>query len=126
MDDIVEDARRETEVLLSIWKTRNHGRDHDHGYIMAVICSYRSLVRDDGECGNGKSGQRGAERHIFIGEARDTRSLSSVCPRHICIQDSLAEETSLGARIVTWGSCAGHNVRVVFAAPKFVETTAGK
>lgn len=32
MDDIVEDARRETEVLLSIRENQNHGRGHDYGY----------------------------------------------------------------------------------------------
>jgi len=122
-------------------KNQSHGRDYDHGYngcSMFVPLTRSSSSSSEnsgscnGECGNGKSGQRGAvgvtwaERDIFIGEARDTRNLSSVCPRDICVQDLLAEETSLGVRMVTLGSCAGDNDRAVCEAPKFVEAAAGK
>jgi hypothetical protein len=102
MDDIVEDARRETEVLLSVWENQSHGRGHDHRYngcnMLVPLTRLSSSSSGnsgscDGECGNGKSRQRGAlgvtwaERDIFIGEARDIRRLSSVCPRDICVQD---------------------------------------
>jgi hypothetical protein len=69
MNDIVEDARRETEVLLSVWEIQSHGRGHDHGYngcnmFVPLTRPSSSSSGNSGSCdreyGNGKSGQRGA------------------------------------------------------------------
>lgn len=140
MDDIVEDARREVEVLLSIWENQNHDRSHDHGLngcnmflpltrldssssedLVDCDGEYRSIRKDVTEA----VGVRWAESDIFIGKSRESRNLSSVSPGDIVVQDSLEEEMSLGARRVTWGSAVGANDRGVFGAPKVFEAVPG-
>ena len=127
----MEDARRETEVLLSIWENQNHGRNHDHEYNGCNM--FVPLTRPDspssgdsescgGECRNDLNGAvdvRWAESDTLIGKTRENRSLSSVSPSDIGVQGSLQEDTSLGARRVTWGSSVGDHNRSLFGAPKF-------
>jgi hypothetical protein len=140
MDDIVEDARRETEVLLSIWENQNNGRSHDHGYngcnmFVPLTRPDSSLSEDTEDCGGecrnvrndlkGAVGVRWSESDIFIGKTRESRSLSSVSPGDVGVQEFLDEETSLGARRITWGSSVGDNDRGVFEAPKFFEAVPG-
>jgi hypothetical protein len=115
MDDIVEDARRETEVLLSTWENQNYGRSHDHGYNGCNMFvpfarpdsfSSEDLGNFDGACENAICGRKRAvtvtwaESDTFMGKASNTRRSSSVSPGDIRVQDPLAEGTSLGARSV--------------------------
>ncbi len=124
MDDIVEDARRETEVLLSIWENQDHGRSHNHGFnscnmFVPHAREDSSSSEDSRGCHGGTIvtsgikravGVRWTESDLFIGETLETPSLSTVSPGDIGIHDSSApEETSLGARRAVRKSSVGDN-----------------
>jgi hypothetical protein len=137
MDDIVEDARREAEVLLSIWTDQNHGRGHEYKHegcnmFVPLSCLDNSSPKDSRSCNSEHDndsygpervgGVRWAQSDNFIGNDYETRASSSISPGDICTRASMAEGNSLEARRVTWGSCVGSNDQGVFEALKLFES----
>jgi hypothetical protein len=137
MNDIVKDARREIEVLLSVWQNQNHGRGHDHGYDGCHMfvppnreessSSESSNEVHDWSVNIGKSvktfkGMRWADEEDFTDGNHTARSPGFVSPGYGVCRDHVGSGISLGARRVTWGSSVGDGDRGVFESPAFLMT----
>ena len=137
MNDIVKDARREIEVLLSVWENQKHGRVHDHGYDGCHMfvppnweessSSENSNEADDWLVNKGKNvkifrGVRWEDEEDVNDRNHAMRSPGSVSPGYGVCGDHVVGGISLGARRVTWGSSVGDGGRGVFEAPAFLMT----
>jgi hypothetical protein len=134
MDDIVEDARREVEVLLSIWENQNHGKPHEHEHKgcnmfvpMARPMSSSTMDSDDSNpfTKNGGAqvpktvGVRWADDEGTGCENSKKGSVTPVSPGDVGFEDTASHDLSFSAKKVKWGSFVGSNDQGTFEAPDY-------
>lgn len=123
MDEIVDDTRREVEVMLEVWQTQNPGRAADNNGECRMFVPHPCTQRKRSSSGILK--ERGSVREHAAKCAKDAKHVrwdssdeqteGSLSPR------TKEQEALFGARRVTWGSEVGESDKGVFSTPVFFE-----
>lgn len=124
MDEVVEDTRREVEVMLEVWQTQNHGRPDDGSAECKMFVPHPFAKRPEAERKRSSIlKERGSVRELAARGPKDARhvrwnSLSSEEATEGSMSPRTKEQEALfGARRVTWGSEVGESDKGVFSMP---------